>query len=88
MGITSLTRGASQPFFHIFADDSSRRYAAEDNINIAAFTSLVVPDERYSIIEKLCNVDGIGKHFERVDVNEGRFFLVNELSQEYPDDCL
>lgn len=88
MGIASLTRGASQPFYHIVANDSSRRYVAEDNINISPFTSLNNAQERDTIIENLCNIDGIGRYFERVDVTEGRFFPVTELSQGYPDDYL
>ena len=88
MGIVNLARGASQPFYHILANDASRRYVAEDSINLSAFTSLESAEERQSVLEELCNVDGIGKYFERVDVSQARFIPVNELTQRYPDDCL
>jgi F-box protein 21 len=86
MGITNLTRGSSQPFYHILANDSSRRYVAEDNINIEAFNSIENDEEKYSIIQKLCTTDDIGRHFERVDIINTKFIPNIELRNEYPDD--
>jgi len=86
MGIENLTRAASQPFYHILADDSSRRYVAEDNINTLAFISNENEEEKYSIVQKLCAADGIGRQFERVDMAKAMFIPNNELRNEYPDD--
>ncbi|CAF0836222.1 unnamed protein product [Rotaria sordida] len=86
MGITNLLRGASQPFYHILANDSSRRYVAEDNINTDAFNLIDDQQEKYSIVQNLCSIDDIGKYFERVDVINARFIPNNELRNEYPDD--
>ena len=86
MGVSSLARGASQPFYHILSNDSSRRYVAEDNIDPSAFADLQDADERKSIVETLCGAEGIGKHFQRVDRDEGRFVPTDELREEYPDD--
>lgn len=86
MGIANLKRGASQAFYHILANDSSRRYVAEDNINILAFNSIETEEEKYSIIEKLCATDDIGKYFERVDMINAKFIPNVELKNEYPDD--
>lgn len=86
MGVSSLTRGAAQPFYHILANDSSRRYVAEDNINTLAFTSIENEEEKYSIIKNLCATDGIGRQFERVDILNAKFIPNTELSNEYPGD--
>ena len=86
MGIANLTRAATQPFYHILADDCSRRYVAEDNINILAFISNENEEEKYSIVQKLCTADGIGRQFERVDITNGMFIPNIELRNEYPDD--
>jgi F-box protein 21 len=86
MNITNLIRGASQPFYHILANDSSRRYVAEDNINILEFISIENEEEKYSIIQKLCATDDIGRYFQRVDIINGKFIPNIELRNEYPDD--
>ncbi len=88
MGIRNLTRGASQPFYHILANDCPRRYVAEDNINILAFNSITNDDEKYSIIQNLCATDDIGKYFERIDMTNAKFIPNMELRNEYPDDFL
>jgi F-box protein 21 len=86
MGVSSLTRGAAQPFYHILANDSSRRYVAEDNINTLTFNSIENEEEKYSIIKNLCATDGIGRQFERVDILNAKFIPNTELSNEYPGD--
>jgi F-box protein 21 len=86
MGISDLTRGATQPFYHILANDSSRRYVAEDNINILAFTSIENEEEKYAIVKDLCATDGIGRQFERVDIINAKFIPNIELYNEYPTD--
>ncbi|UJR32339.1 hypothetical protein I4U23_019802 [Adineta vaga] len=86
MGISSLTRGASQPFYHILADDSSRRYVAEDNIDTLAFTSIENEENKCAILRRLCTADSIGKQFERLDMSNARFIPNNELRAEYPGD--
>jgi len=88
MSIANLIRGASQPFYHILANDSSRRYVAEDNINISTFISIENEEEKYSIIQKLCATDDIGRHFQRVDIINAKFIPNIELRNEYPDDFL
>lgn len=88
MGIANLKRGASQAFYHILANDSSRRYVAEDNINILAFNSIETDEEKYTIIEKLCSTDDIGKYFEKFDLINAKFIPNIELRNEYPDDFL
>lgn len=88
MGIPNLLHGASQPFYHILADDSSRRYVAEENIHASALSSLENEQEKCSIVENLCSVDGIGKHFETIDVHKSIFIPNSELRQEYPDDFI
>jgi F-box protein 21 len=88
MGISNLTRGSSQPFYHILANDLSRRYVAEDNINIISFNSIENKQEKYSIIHKLCTTDDIGKYFERIDINNEKFIPNIELRNEYPDDFI
>ncbi|CAF3469016.1 unnamed protein product [Rotaria socialis] len=86
MGIPNLVRGALQPFYHILADDFSRRYVAEDNINALAFTSIENKQDTHAIVEKLRSIDGIGKYFETVDIINARFIPNMELRSEYPDD--
>lgn len=86
MGISNLARQASQPFYHILANDSSRRYVAEDNIDVSAFASLASDEERCAILQKLCGAEGIGRQFERIDVVNNRFVPNQELREEYPDD--
>lgn len=86
MGVAQLARGASQPFYQILSNTSSRHYVAEDNIDLSAFTNLENGDERNSIVEALCRAEGIGKHFQRVDLEQGRFIPTEELREEYPDD--
>jgi F-box protein 21 len=88
MGISNLIRGSSQPFYHILANDSTRRYVAEDNINILAFNAIENEEEKYSIIHKLCAIDDIGKHFERIDIINAKFIPNSELCHEYPDDFI
>jgi F-box protein 21 len=88
MGISNLTRGASQPFYHILADDSSRRYVAEDNINTIAFTLIENEDEKSTIVQNLSAADGIGRQFEQVNINNARFIPNIELRNEYPDDVI
>ncbi|CAK9188728.1 unnamed protein product [Sphagnum troendelagicum] len=86
MGVSNLARGASQPFYHVLVDDSSRRYVAEENINTVGFTSLTDEEEKRNIIRNLCAVPDIGKHFERVDITNAKFIPTPELRDEYPDD--
>ncbi len=88
MGVRNLTRGATQPFYHILANDCPRRYVAEDNINISAFNSMENGEEKHSIIQKLCATDDIGKYFQRVDITNARFIPNMELRNQYPDDFL
>lgn len=88
MGIPDLLRGASQPFYHILANDSSRRYVAEDNISTSAFTSIENPEAKYLILESLCSIDGVGKYFQKVDVINMKFIPTGELLNEYPDDFI
>ncbi|CAF4228932.1 unnamed protein product, partial [Rotaria magnacalcarata] len=73
-------------FYHILADDFSRRYVAEDNINALAFTSIENKQDTHAIVEKLRSIDGIGKYFETVDIINARFIPNIELRSEYPDD--
>ena len=87
MAIGSLQRGALQPFYHILTSDCPRRYVAEDNIDIIAFHSLTNDEEKQSIVQKLCDIDDIGKHFSQVDTQRGKFLPNLELRMEYPDDC-
>ncbi|CAF3723732.1 unnamed protein product [Rotaria sp. Silwood1] len=86
MGISNLLRGASQPFYHILANDSSRRYVAEDNISTEIFNLIENHEEKYSIVQNLCSIDDIGKYFESVDIINSRFIPNSELRNEYPDD--
>ncbi|CAF3825033.1 unnamed protein product [Adineta steineri] len=86
MGISNLTRGATQPFYHILADDFSQRYVAEDNIDALAFASIENEEQKNLIVQKLCSADEIGKQFERVDMINGKFIPNIELRNEYPDD--
>ena len=88
MSVASLTRGSSQPFYHIVANDSSQRYVAEDNVNTSAFTSIESPEEKLAIVEMLCRVDGIGKYFQGVDLANARFVPTIELGEEYPDEFI
>lgn len=88
MGVRNLTRGATQPFYHILANDCPRRYVAEDNINILAFNSIENDEKKYSILQKLCATDDIGKYFERIDMINAKFIPNMELRNEYPDDFL
>ena len=85
MGVSDLIRGASQSFYHTLANDCSKRYVAEDNINILAFTS-IKDQEKSAILQELCLVDDIGKYFERVDIINGKFIPNIELRNIYPDD--
>ncbi|CAF3359482.1 unnamed protein product [Rotaria sp. Silwood2] len=86
MGIPNLLRGAKQPFYHILANDASRRYVAEDNINVQAFDFIENQQAKYSIVQNLCSIDDVGKYFERVDIINSRFIPNIELRNEYPDD--
>jgi hemimethylated DNA binding protein len=87
MDVTNLARGAEQPFYHLLADDSSRRYIAEDCIRPLIYnTSDKNMTDQLSLLEKLCNCDGIGKYFQRVDIDQRKFLPTDELNQEYPDD--
>ncbi|CAF1182595.1 unnamed protein product [Adineta ricciae] len=86
MGISNLTRGATQPFYHILADDSSRRYVAEDNIDTLAFTCIENEENKLAIFRRLCAADSIGKQFERLDMANAKFIPNLELREEYPDD--
>lgn len=88
MGVANLLRGASQPFYYTLASDQSKRYVPEDNIDVLAFDSIENQEEKYSIIEKLCTADEIGKYFDRIDLINGKFRANSELCQEYPDDCV
>lgn len=88
MSVGNLERGALQPFYHILTSDCSRRYVAEDNIDIIAFHSLMNEEEKQGIVQKLCTIDDIGKYFIQIDFNRGKFIPNDELRNEYPEDFL
>ena len=85
MGISNLVRGPNQPFYHILATDSSRRYVAEDNMDVSVFYSMQDVELKSSIIEQLCNADGIGKYFQSFHSERRQFLITDELKEEYPD---
>lgn len=86
MGVSNLPRASQQPYYHVLAMDSSKRYVAEDNIDTSAFETLDNDDNRSETIRRLCDSDGIGKYFQRFDTSTERFVLTNELQQEYPEE--
>ncbi|KAF7995108.1 hypothetical protein HCN44_004580 [Aphidius gifuensis] len=71
MGIDELLNGQNQPFYHLFADDGSIRYAAEENLTVAPNPNLVCHDE-------------IGRFFYKYCITH---YLPNaEKQKEYPTD--
>jgi hemimethylated DNA binding protein len=86
IGIANLRRGATQPFYQALAQDSSRRYVAEENIDTTALDTIETDAERRRIIEQLCNAEGIGHYFQRIDLDQRRFLPTQDLLDEYVDD--
>ncbi|XP_015124343.1 F-box only protein 21 isoform X1 [Diachasma alloeum] len=71
MGIDELNDGVNQPFYYLFVDDGSSRYAAQENLIIAP-------------TPKWINHDDVGRYFYKFC---GAYYLPNEEKErEYPDD--
>ncbi|XP_046622269.1 F-box only protein 21-like isoform X2 [Neodiprion virginianus] len=71
MGVDELCGGSNQPFYNVFAEDGSSRYAAQENLMLAC-------------PPKWVNHYEIGRYFCRF--NETHYVPNEEKAREYPED--
>jgi len=72
MGIDELQCGSNQPFYNVFADDGSSRYAAQENLVMAAQPGWV---DHFEIGRYFCNFNGT------------HYVPNEEKAKEYPEDA-
>ncbi|KAH8925024.1 hypothetical protein BT69DRAFT_21345 [Atractiella rhizophila] len=81
--IAALSRGSNQPFYSVLAEDSTLRYASEENVELLTevqehdFLRLVKVDRR------VCN---LSKRFDGWDPYSARFLLSATWKTVFPDD--
>ncbi|KAF8846057.1 YccV-like-domain-containing protein [Paxillus ammoniavirescens] len=81
MNVDSLRRGRHQPFYHIFTQDGSLRYVAEENIQPVTL-------KPYAYCRLFKHAHEAGRYFEGLVEENGRarLLLSPELLAAYPED--